>query len=479
MKTVNILYCYFIHGLHRDEQDFGFIKAKAEEIFNETFNNKSNNNAENNTGDVQNLIYCCCSSCHTGRSTEDHINILVEKDFQQYSDYLETTVLPALKNEVVKDNKNITCHLYTSIAGHSLGGVICRGLIKTLFSSFTPKTTQPETGAETKPETEAEAETKPETKPETETQKYDNYFEYIKKLNPFITEVRPCSYLTLSSPLLGSCVTETSTTNNIFKKIEKIGTGLFCDYVIHDIGKVLAFKDTQIKNSPYPTDKPILYQYCDDDYMKALGQFPNRTLTGFLRYDLFVKYCTALACLESPLEELKKEKDCILLDDSKTVDSRIIGISGYEEGPEFEFYKANLYNERILSDFYFNNTKIFDPPNIDEQIKQSLVRKGENPDLPEEELLEKILNDNENQSKIPAYVLKKFNQLSYRRVSIDLILSRGLDRIGTHGINLGTKWTLREKECYKNIAKKTVNFYANLLLADFIWTSGQSNTYSL
>lgn len=465
MKTVNILYCYFIHGLRRDEKDFGFIKAKAEEIFNETFKNNEN------MSDTQNVIYCCCSNCHTGKDTEDHINILVEKDFKQYSDYLENTVLPSVQNEVVKDDKDTVCHLYISIAGHSLGGNICRGLIKTLFSTYTPKSVQTETETETKPEAE--------TKTETETQEYDNYFDYIKKMNPIITEVKPCSFLTLSSPLLGSCVTETSTTSNIFKKIEKIGTGLFCDYVIHDIGKVLAFKDTTIKNNPYPHDKPILYQFCEDDYMNALSQFPNRTLTGFLRYDLFVKYCTALACLESPLEELKKEKDSILLNDSKTIDTRIIGISGYQEGPEFEFYKNNLYNERILSDFYYNNVKIFDPPNIDEQIKQSLIRSGENPDISEEELLKKQLNDNENQSKIPAYVLKKFNKLSYRRVSIDLILSRGLDRVGTHGVNLGTKWTLRDKECNRNIAKKTINFYANLLLADFIWTSGQSNTYSL
>ena len=90
-----------------------------------------------------------------------------------------------------------------------------------------------------------------------------------------------------------------------------------------------------------------------------------------------------------------------------------------------------------------------------------------------------FLVDNECQSEIPIYILKKFNSIPYRRVSIDLLLPRGLDRVGTHGACLGTKWTIFDKECIRNMAKKTVNFYSSVLIADFIWTSGQNDLYSL
>jgi len=280
---------------------------------------------------------------------------------------------------------------------------------------------------------------------------------------------------------LGSLVSGANTTSSIQKKIEKIGTHVFCDYLISNIGKELVFKDDKIKNNEYFKDnKPILYQFCEKEYIEdALAKFPNRTLTGFLRYDLQVKYCTAFACIESPLEELKQEKDSIIPDENKTVDTRIIAISGYNDGPEFDYYKKGLYNEKVLEGFYYDNTRILEPPNIDEQIKQNLIKKGENPDDANDESKNIFLVDNECQSEIPIYILKKFNSIPYRRVSIDLLLPRGLDRVGTHGACLGTKWTIFDKECIRNMAKKTVNFYSSVLIADFIWTSGQNDLYSL
>lgn len=91
----------------------------------------------------------------------------------------------------------------------------------------------------------------------------------------------------------------------------------------------------------------------------------------------------------------------------------------------------------------------------------------------------KFLVDNDNQMEIPIYILKKFNSIPFRRVSIDLIAPRGLDRVGTHGICLGSRWTIFDKECIRNIAKKTVNYYGSLLISDFILTSGQKDSYSL
>jgi len=359
-----------------------------------------------------------------------------------------------LKEKEEKYNKfeGIECNIYVSIVGHSLGGLISRGIIKNIFSVYTREEVQ-----------------------------YDNYFDYLKKTHSFIHEFKPCSFLTLSSPHLGSIVADASHTKFIHKKIEKVGFRISCDYLLNIIGKEIVFKDDKISNNEYYKDgKPVLYQFCEKDYIEdALGRFPNRTLTGFLRYDLQVKYSSALACIENPLEDLMKEKDSIILDESKTVDTRIITISGYNEGPELDYYKSNLYNEKILENFYYDNAKILPLINIDEQIKQNLIRNGEDPNINENELNKKLLIDNDNQLEIPVYILKKFNSIPYRRVSIDLIAPRGLDRIGTHGICLGSKWTIFDKECIRNIAKKTVNFYGNLLISDFIWTSEQKDIYSL
>lgn len=163
---------------------------------------------------------------------------------------------------------------------------------------------------------------------------------------------------------------------------------IVCDHLVNKIGKELVFKDNKIKNNEYYKDgKPVLYQFCEKDYINdAVGKFPNRTLTGFLRYDLQVKYCSALACIENPLEDLMKEENSIILDESKTVDTRIIALSGYNEGSEFDYYKNNLYNEKILENFYYNDTRILPPVNIDEQIKQNLIRNGEDPNIGEDEL---------------------------------------------------------------------------------------------
>jgi len=440
MKRINVLYCYLVHGLERTEEDFKYIKEKTEELFNKTFTSQKD-------CEIQNLFYGYCSTSHSGRKSKNHISISSQNDFIEFGDYFENTVIKELKENNEKYNKfeGVECNIYISFAGHSLGGVITRGLIKNIFSNYTSDNTQ-----------------------------YENYFEYLKKTNSFITDIITCSFLTLSSPHMGSRVAKPSKVKSISKKLEKIGTRFCTDYYFGHAGKELALRDKLIDNN-----KPVLLQYCEKEYIDALARFPNRTLTGFFRYDLQVKYCSAFACLESPLGDLIKEKDSIIFDESQTIDTKIVAISGYNEGPELEYYRKELFNERVLENFYYNDTRILEPPNIDEQIKQNLIRNGENPEIPEDELLDKYLSDNENQSDIPLYALKKFNSIPYRRISIDFLLPKGLDRLGTHGSCLGTKWTLFDKECIRNLAKKTINFYGSLLIADYILTSGQKDTYSL
>lgn len=448
MKVVNILYCYFVHGVDRTKADFEVIQKKTEEIFQNTFNHQED-------ADVKNLIYGYCSTSHTGSKSRDHLCVTSKNDFIEFGEYLEKTILKELQEKYNWEGEGIQCNIYISITGHSLGGVICRGLIKNIYSTYSPK--------------EGE-----------ENVQYDSYPDYLKKTYPFLTTIQPCSFLTLSSPHLGARVAEPGKAKSILKKLEKFASRVSTDYLMSYVGKELAFRDDRIKNNEYYEKKqqPVLFQFCDKDYMDALAQFPNRTLTGFLRYDVQVKYCTAFACLENYMKDWKEEKDTNVFDE-KAVGTKIIAISGYQEGEEWEEYKKFLYNEQVLKDFYYQDTRILEPPNIDEQIKNNLIRNGENPEeISEEDLNKRFLTDNENQCDIPVYALKHFNSIPFRRVSIDLSLPSGMDRLGTHGQCLGSKWTMFDRE-FKEISGKTVNFYGSLLVTDFIRTSKQQENHAI
>jgi len=53
-----------------------------------------------------------------------------------------------------------------------------------------------------------------------------------------------------------------------------------------------------------------------------------------------------------------------------------------------------------------------------------------------------------------------------------------MDRLGTHGQCLGSKWTMFDRE-FKEISGKTVNFYGSLLVTDFIRTSKQQENHAI
>jgi len=88
--------------------------------------------------------------------------------------------------------------------------------------------------------------------------------------------------------------------------------------------------------------------------------------------------------------------------------------------------------------------------------------------------------DNDNQQDIPVALIKKFNQISFRRVSFDLLVPFHW-KLYTHGLDIGfPKDNFIKPNAYmRRISAKTLSFYAHLLIADFIRTSEQTNTYSL
>ncbi|KAG4084279.1 hypothetical protein H8356DRAFT_198779 [Neocallimastix lanati (nom. inval.)] len=89
-----------------------------------------------------------------------------------------------------------------------------------------------------------------------------------------------------------------------------------------------------------------------------------------------------------------------------------------------------------------------------------------------------FVDDNDQQLSMPVAVVKLFNKISFRRITMDLVLPSSL-WIATHGITLDGDVSLTQKPYMRNLIDKAKFFYSHLLISDFIRTSEQYNTYSL
>jgi len=332
MSTINILCCYYVHGLDGWNRDFKQIKEKVEESFDILFDNS---NVKNN---VVNFHYGYCSNDNNTIGTHFEFKRIVDKSFKELHRFLEENALPNFKkeNEEKYNNfENTPCNLYFSVIGHSLGGLILRDLVKHIYSPF-----------------------------EKENVQYENYFEYLKKKFPFITSIKPCTFLTLSSPHLGSLACNES--GGLYKTAEKTAVRLYCNLLSGKIGKVFTYKDAK------DNEKPTLIRLSQKQYMEVYEKFPNRTLIGCIRHDIPVKFCSAMGDLNHPINEYDKEN--ILIDERNgKSDTRICSYAGYE-GQELEYYKKEIFNENVSKDMYYSDTKNVPSPNIEEQIKTGLKK---------------------------------------------------------------------------------------------------------
>lgn len=482
MKKLNVLLCYFIHGLGGSNEDYKNIKLQFQETFNKLF-------PDENDKEIKNIVNIYCTNANSGMKATFPFEIMFQNEFQEFTQYFENTLVKDLKRDASKYNnfEGVECNIYLSFSGHSLGGNVARGLITKLYSTFTQK-----------------------------DETFDNYFEYIKKNYTFLTNVIPCSYLSLSSPHLGSLVSPSNESSKFMKKAEKFVVKGFLNTVVGDVGKELTFQENEkksnktnknnnnnnnsnnnsnnnINNNNDSNDnnneenKSKKYKYrimncCSKEEMEALARFPNRTLTAFLRYDLQVKYCSAMGCIESPYPSiLENEKDILI---PGVNDTRIVMYSGFNEGEELDYYQKEVFNTKISKDFYYDNVKVVPSPDIDDQIKRALANKKEQEkknnnnnnetkeDIPlthYEEMEEEFLIDNENETEIPVALIKLFNRIPFRRVSLDFVVPAGLLRAYTHGLCLDVEAFFIGAKI-KKMANKTKNFYCNLLIADFIRT---------
>lgn len=330
MKNINILCCYYVHGMEGSRRDFLLLKEKVEETFNLLFKNSGNN-------DNYNFHYGYCSNDNSLLKTHSEYKLLIKRSFKELNKFLEKKVLIHFKNEnEEKFNKfeNTQCNLYFSIIGHSLGGLISRGVIKQIYSSY-----------------------------KNENVIYENYFDYLKSKFPFVTAIKPCSFMTLASPHLGSRANNES--GGLYKNFEKTAYRVYCSQFLlsGNIGKIFIYQDNQEND-----EKPVLIQLSQKEYMDACGKFPNRTLISCVRHDLPVRFCSTIGNLDHPINQFAEEH--ILLEDGIN-DTKICSYSGYEES-NLDYYQKEVFNEKVSKNMFYKNTKLLPPPNIDEQIKTAL-----------------------------------------------------------------------------------------------------------
>ncbi|ORX46913.1 hypothetical protein BCR36DRAFT_405519 [Piromyces finnis] len=396
--------------------------------------------------DVINFHYGYCSNDNAKIKTHAEFKVIVDKSFKELNRFLEENALHNFKkeNEIKYNNfENITCNLYFSIVGHSLGGLISRDLVKKIYSPFEKDTTQ-----------------------------YTNYFEYLKTKFTFLTTVKPCSFLTLSTPHLGSLACNES--GGIFKTAEKTAVRMYCNYLSGKIGKVFTYKDGKKGN-----EKPTLIRLSQKEYMNAYENFPNRTLIGCIRHDIPVKFCSAMGNIEHPIDAYKNEN--LLIDEKKgKADTRICSYSGYE-GQELEYYQKEIFNEKISKNMYYPDTKHLPSPDIEEQIKNGLkkinYKEDENSILKYEDMENVFIPDTINQVEVAVSTLKLFNEIAFRRIIIDFSLSK-LARVGTHTIYIGNDIIPYDTPTLAMISK-SVGLFSNIILADYLLTSNQYTFYSL
>jgi len=365
MKKLNIYFCYFVHCLGGNNKLFVNLAEETENLFLELFKNNENDGTKN-------IILWYCNEANSGYRSNSALDIMYDNAYKEFIEYFEEKFIKGLKNDEEKYNKfeNVECNVYLSFTGHSLGGNVSRGLITKLYSTFSK-----------------------------DDQTFENYFNYIINKYSFISNIVPCSYVAISSPHLGSLVTSNKVTNEKFmKNAEKVVVKSFTNIVVGDVGKNLSFQDEKIKkpkltneinkqetnsstesNSTSETiSKYALINDCNTKAMTDLARFPNRTLTGHLRNDVQVKYCSAMGCIETPFPYLYQHERERLVDD-KVNDVRIVEYSGFGEGSELEFYKKEVFNEEIAPDLFYNDTTKYVPEiDIDNQIKNALLNKNNN-----------------------------------------------------------------------------------------------------
>jgi len=273
MKKQNLFLCILSHGVNSSKYDLELLESKIEKIFNSAFSNENkdeskenkitnhNNRSNHNLLDdnIDNTIYIINSNCNAYIKSHYSIEVLSKNLLNEVKQNLENEILPAFEKKIIsKYSKNSTsenindnntvkkgklnenkkpkytkedkkilyedcqCNLYISVLGHSLGGLILRYFIKLFYDT---NNTNNNSGSSESINDEI----------------YNSlsFVDYIKQKHSYIKNIIPCSYVSVATPHLGSCIPSIQTSTQLKSKIANGLQSLVFSTVLGDSGRQL------------------------------------------------------------------------------------------------------------------------------------------------------------------------------------------------------------------------------------------------
>lgn len=278
MKKQNLFVCILSHGVNSSKYDLELLNSKIQKSFNLAFGNekKEEKNKEhkkekrnsNHYGDLDNTIYCINSNCNSYIKSHSNIEILAKNLLNEVKQIFENEIFPSFEKKILekyskiklvnniensevkrannkeKSNENnkykyneeerkilfedCQCNLYISVLGHSLGGLILRYFIKLLYdkNSIINNNNNNDSCSSLN---------------DINKEIYNSlsFIDYIKQKHSYIKNIIPCSYISVATPHLGSCIPDIHTNVQFKSKITNGFQSLMFSTLLGDSGREL------------------------------------------------------------------------------------------------------------------------------------------------------------------------------------------------------------------------------------------------
>ena len=274
MKEQNLFLCILSHGVNSSKSDLELLESKIEKLFNSAFSFENKDESKDNKftnhsnrsyhnlidNNTDNTIYIINSNCNAYIKSHYSIEVLAKNLLNEVKQNLENEILPAFEKKIIskytknninektdnntiengntgKANENkklkyteeekkllfedIKCNLYISVLGHSLGGLILRYFIKLLYDKNNRNNSDSSESIN------------------DEIYNSLSFLDYIKQKYTYIKEIIPCSYISVATPHLGSCIPSIQTSNQLKSKITNGFQSLVFSTIMGDSGRQL------------------------------------------------------------------------------------------------------------------------------------------------------------------------------------------------------------------------------------------------
>ncbi len=231
---LKVAFIVLVHGNHGTKNDWNYFSSSITEQFS-------------TCAQKMDKLHVLCSNSNAGLKTHAGFATMGENLANEVHEYILTHLI------------STPSHIYISIIGHSLGGLIARYAIGLLVGHTV----------------------------------HSAKWNLHTLLQPYSCSLTPLCYMSICTPHLGS--RRASHPNlSLFNRIAKKYSKIYCNYCIGKTGKELFLSD-------HPT-APLLYQLSDPRYgfIQGLQCFQTKTLVACTVMDIVVPYCSASIRTQTP-----------------------------------------------------------------------------------------------------------------------------------------------------------------------------------